>query len=254
MLVAQLGPAAMQFFQGRKQKREGDAMAKNIVDPKFDIPDSAEAALANAERNASSRYMPGQTNLQTQLNQGTANTTSDVLRTARSPQDVLAALTSIHATNQKGQNEIGFQAAQNFNQRQADLRGQQGIMSGWENKRWENDVLNKFLRDSSAASALKNAGIRNKYEGAKAGFNALGSVAGSVGGLRLGTGGAEGAMPSMADIEQPAPSEIQQPSFATPDFNTNMGGVNTGNMTPQMIQSLMQFLQSGGNTQYNPSF
>jgi hypothetical protein len=86
-LVAQLGPAAMQFFQGRKQKREGDAMAKNIVDPKFDIPDSAEAALANAERNASSRYMPGQTNLQTQLNQGTANTTSDVLRTARSPQD-----------------------------------------------------------------------------------------------------------------------------------------------------------------------
>jgi len=176
LLVAQLGPAAIQFFQGVKQKKAGDALAKGIKDPIMPIPASAQEALANAERNASSRYMPGQTNLQTQLNQGTANTTSDVLRTARSPQDALAALTSIHATNQKGQNEIGFQAAQNFNARQADLRGQQGIMSGWESKKWENDVLNRFNRDSAAASALRNAGIRNKYEGAKAGFNAVGST------------------------------------------------------------------------------
>lgn len=252
MLAAQLGPAAMQFFQGVKQKKEGEALAKTVKDPVFDIPDSAEAALANAERNASSRYMPGQTNLQTSLNQNTANVTSDILRTARSPQDALAALTAVNATNQKGQNEIGFQAAQNFNQRQADLRGQQGIMSQWENKKWENDVLNRFLRDSAAASALKNAGIQNKYQGAKAAFGAVGSAAGPGGGMdlsRLFGGGAPEAMgsnPSGAALSIPqqgglapttAPNLFSSPQFAGQPTPQSLG------MSPEQFSALQTFFK-----------
>ena len=249
LLVAQLGPAAIQFFQGVKQKKAGDALAKGIKDPIMPIPASAQEALANAERNASSRYMPGQTNLQTQLNQGTANTTSDVLRTARSPQDALAALTSIHATNQKGQNEIGFQAAQNFNARQADLRGQQGIMSGWESKKWENDVLNRFNRDSAAASAMRNAGIINKYQGAKAGFNALGTMAGGMGEPKERPDSSTlSPMESTNTSSLSVPTNVPQPQLMGNQISPVM--LQQLGLTPEQYAALSSYTTNMNQTQF----
>jgi hypothetical protein len=170
MLVAQLGPAAMQFFQGRKQMRQGKDLASRTTDPIYNIPASQVAALAGAQANASSREISGQTALQDMLNQGTANATSDILRTARSPLDALSALNSVTAGNQQKQLELGFQAAQDYQNRQRELRSEQHAMAGFEDKKWTNDVLNKFLRDSAAASALQNAGMVNQYQGVKGAF------------------------------------------------------------------------------------
>ena len=131
--------------------------------------------------------MSGQTALQDQLNQGTANAMSDILRTGRSPQDVLSAMTTINARNQNNQLTLGFQAAQDYQNRQRELRGEQHMMAGFEDKKWTNDVLNKFLRDSAAAPALRNGGMNNLYQGMKGAANVGSAIAMNEMG---GTGGA----------------------------------------------------------------
>lgn len=185
MLVAQLGPAALQLIQGIKQKNQGDAMAQGITDPMYKIPEAQKESLALARSNASSRYMAGQTNLENRLDQSTANTTSDVLRGSRSSQDVLSALVGLQGQTMAGEQEIGFRASQDFNDRQGILRNELATMAGFQDKEWTNNVLNKFLRDSAAASAMRRGGIENTYQGAKRGFNAFGIAA--QGGLFGGT-------------------------------------------------------------------
>lgn len=262
MLVAQLGPAAMQFFQGRKQLREGRELAANTSDPIYNIPASQIAALAGAEKNASSRYISGQTALQDMLNQGTANAASDIIKTGRSSLDVLSALTTVNAGNQQKQLELGFQASQDYENRQRELRGEQRAMATFEDKKWTNDVLNKFLRDSSAASALQNAGMVNQYQGAKAGFNALGSF-GSMGGFD-GIGAPKSAPAgdvfsnlNMSQIEQPAPSTLQAPTMTNPtppqfspaQVNQAWQGIN-----PEQYNSMLEFFKAGGYSNFTPSF
>jgi hypothetical protein len=242
MLAAQLGPAAMQLIQGINQKQQGDAMAANIKDPIYNIPEAQKESLALARTNASSRYMPGQTNLQNRLDQGTANITSDVLRTSRSSQDALAALMGVNAQNLAGEQEIGFRSAQDFNERQSILRNELAQMAAFQDKKWTNDVLNRFLRDSAAASAMRNAGITNTYQGAKAGFNALGMAA---------QGGLFGGTKSTAATGGWLASEIPQTSLGS---MTPASGSGMGIFTPEQENALLEFIKSGGTNIYNNPF
>lgn len=245
-LIAQFGPAVMQFIQGHKQSKMASEMAKDIHDPIYQIPQAAQEGLANARVNAESRYMPGQTNLQNQLDQGTANSTSDVLRTSRSPQDALGALVSINANNQAGQQQIGFQSANNYNQRQGDLRGALQMMSGYQDKKWTNDVLNKFLRDSAATSALRNAGMNNQYQGVKGAANAIGS---------MGMGGFGGGPKSTSFSTGYEPQQQIMPQMQTADTASGGGFQSYVDMFQNAGQQsvppgLLNFLSSGGNTSY----
>jgi hypothetical protein len=176
----QLTPEIFRLIQGIKQTREGKRIAAGLQDPVYDIPDSAEESLAAARAMTASRYISGQTNLQNQLDQNTANVTSDIMRSAQSSGDILGALTAVNANNQAGQNQIAFQAAQDYRSRMSDFRGALDMMAGFEDKKWTNDILNKFLRDSAAASALTNAGMHNTYGSIKGMANAGSSLVNSL--------------------------------------------------------------------------
>lgn len=179
MLAAQLGPQVWQFVQGVKQMKEGKALAANLQDPVMPIPQSASELVGMARQNAASRMMSGQGNLEARIDRQVANATSDAVRGATSSQDLLGAVQGINDRAMGQENEVAFQAANDYQRRQGELRGALQFMSGLEQQKWTNDVLNKFLRDSAAASALQNAGMRNKYEGFKGGMGALGSFAGN---------------------------------------------------------------------------
>lgn len=249
MLVTQLGPAALQLIQGIKQKNQGDAMAGGITDPMYKIPEAQKESLALARSNASSRYMAGQTNLENRLDQSTANTTSDVLRGSRSSQDVLSALVGLQGQNMAGEQEIGFRASQDFNDRQGILRNELAQMAGFQDKEWTNNVLNKFLRDSAAASAMRNAGMNDTYQGAKQGFNAFGIAA--LGGLFDGIGGTKSTPATGGGLGV----EVPQTAFSSGSPTLSGSGMNTysgGTLTQQQIQSLVEAINTGGSTTYNP--
>lgn len=245
MLGAQLVAPTMQFIQGRKQGKQADELAKNLTDPVYNIPSSAEAALANAEAMARSRYMPGQTALQNRIEQGTANAMSDVMRFSRSPQDALSAITAIGARNNDLELDLASRAAMDYQNRQAQLRQQQGIMAGYEEKKWTNDVLNKFLRDSAAASALENASIRNKYEAVKGAANAAGTF---MGGLKTGNVDRESISTGVEPINSVGTQNLQVPQSNPMDTQGLMGNTtspvaaNAAGLSPEQLQQLMQAL------------
>ncbi len=166
-LVASAVPAAVQGITGLIQNRKANRLASGLQDPVYDIPQSAVRALANAQNQSYSRQMSGQANLQNDLEQRQAASTSDVLRTATSGAEALAALTSLNQNGLMAQNQIGFRAAQDYEARQNALRNQLGVMAGYEDKAFEINEMQPFLRDAAAASALKNAGINNMYQGIK---------------------------------------------------------------------------------------
>lgn len=179
MLVAQLGPQVYQFVQGVKQMKEGKALAAKLQDPVMPIPQSASELVGMARQNAASRMMSGQGNLEARIDRQVANASSDAVRGATSSQDLLGAVQGINDRAMNQENDVAFQAANDYQRRQSELRGSLQFMSGLEQQKWTNDVLNKFLRDSAAASALQNAGMRNKYEGFKGGMGTLGGFAGN---------------------------------------------------------------------------
>lgn len=247
MLAAQLAAPTMQMIRGVKQGRQADELTENLTDPVYNIPSSAEAALANAKAMASSRYMPGQTALQNRIEQGTANAMSDVMRFSRSPQDALSAITAIGARNNDLELDLASTAAMDYQNRQRELRQQQGVMAGYQDKKWTNDVLNKFLRDSAAASALENASIRNKYEAVKGGVNAVGTF---MGNLKTNGGGTTTDMGTISTGLEPINSvgtqAMQVPQSNPMDTQGLMGNTtspvaaNQLGLSPEQLQQLMQ--------------
>jgi hypothetical protein len=249
MLALQLGAPTIQMIQGIKQGRESKRLSENLTDPVYNIPSSAEAALANAEAMARSRYMPGQTALQNRIEQSTANAMGDVMRFSRSPQDAMSAITAIGARNNDMELDLASRSAMDYQNRQRELRQQQGVMADYQDKKWTNDVLNKFLRDSAAASALKNASMRNKYEAAKGAFNAggtfIGNNADEFNGLFQGT---RSSSAGVTPIDSVGTDGLQVPQGNPRDNQVLMGNTTSpvlaqsAGVTPDQLQQMMQVL------------
>lgn len=179
MALAQLAPAVAQGIQGMVQDRKANKLSEGLEDPNMPIPPAAKEALDIARANASSRYMSGQLANQAKLDTQLANIMGSITQNSRSPQDAIAALTMLGAQGQQQQLALGADVARDYERRQADLRGELHNMQGWENKQWETNVMEPFLRDAAAASAMRNAGINNMYQGLK-------GVAGAAGTYGMG--------------------------------------------------------------------
>lgn len=246
MMLAEMGPAVWQFVQGVKQSKEGKALAANLQDPVMPIPQSASELVGMARQNAASRMMSGQGNLEARIDRQVANATSDAVRGATSSQDLLGAIQGINDRAMGQENEVAFQAENVYKSRQGELRSALQFMSGLEQQKWTNDVLNKFLRDSAAASALQNAGMRNKYEGFKGFSTAIGNFAGNnaEGINRMFDGGTPKQINSTGTSNLNIPSRAPAPqlNFSAP----NLGGMP---VDPRRTE-WMDFL----NTMSNPSF
>jgi hypothetical protein len=157
----------------------------------------------------------------------------------------MSAITAIGAKNNDMELDLASRAAMSYQNRQGDLRQQQGIMAGYEEKKWTNDVLNKFLRDSAAASALENASIRNKYEAVKGAANAAGTF---MGGLKTGNVNRESISTGVEPINSVGTQNLQVPQSNPMDTQGLMGNTtspvaaNQLGLSPEQLQQLMQAL------------
>jgi len=205
--LAQAGLGVWQGIQGKK-------MSENLVDPVYDIPDSAKESLGLARVNAGSRMMSGQTQAQQMLDQNYANTSEDIMEAAGTSNDALGALVKANANMQGSQNELSMKAANDYERRQQDLTRALAMMAGYEDKAFKINVLDKFERDSSAASAMKNAAINNVFGGIKTASNAAGDI------VSMGAGGGDtksmpsnlGATPTAAPTAAPVSSGMTAPT------------------------------------------
>ena len=234
--LIQAVPAVAQGIVGVVQGIKGNKMGRDLKDPFYEPPQAATQALGNARNASYSRNMAGQGNLQNEIEQRNASSVSDVLAGATSGVDALAALTAINKNTLNSQNQLGFQSARDYEGRQRELRGQLNNYAGYQDKQFEINTMQPFLRDAAAASALKNAGLTNAYQGLKGAANAGSAIAISEG-AKNGLGGGitpdqwnqPNGNPSLNNGFVPKIAGAAQPSAT--DFATIMqvlSGINGG--------------------------
>lgn len=245
MALAQAVPAVAQGVQGMVQNRKSNKLSEGLEDPNMPIPPAAKEALDIARANASSRYMSGQLANQAKLDTQLSNIMGSITQNSRSPQDAIAALTMLGAQGQQQQLGLGADVARDYERRQADLRGELHNMQGWENKQWETNVMEPFLRDAAAASAMKNAGINNMYQGLKGAAGAAGTygMGKYIDGLKT------------KDVTTPiTPTPTAKPATQTTGVSSPSYSTPTGT---QIDPKILEFFQNGagiGNTSmFTPS-
>lgn len=240
MALAQAVPAVAQGVQGMVQNRKSNKLSEGLEDPNMPIPPAAKEALDIARANASSRYMSGQLANQAKLDSQLANIMGSITQNSRSPQDAIAALTMLGAQGQQQQLGLGADAARDYERRQADLRGELHNMQGWENKQWETNVMEPFLRDAAAASAMKNAGINNMYQGLKGAAGAAGTY---------GMGKYIDGLKTKDVTTTPAANTTPTESVKTPSYS----GPNGTQIDPKIIEFLQNGAGIGNTSMFTPS-
>lgn len=188
MALIQSVPAAAQGITALLQNRKANQLGKNLKDPNYEVPEEYQQLLGSARTDASMKHMAGYDSLQENLNQQTANTTSDVLQSASSSTDALAGLTAMDRNNRSQQTQIGVADAQDKMRRQQELRSALQLMGGQREKQFDINTMQRFLRDSAAASALKNAAINNGFQAVKGASNTWAQYVGNKNGIGGGDG------------------------------------------------------------------
>ena len=156
-----LAPTAIKLGTGIAQMIKGNKMGKDNPRPEFEIPTAAIEALNSARVGASTFGMAGQDLMESKLDQNLANTTSDILGSATSSTDALAALVKAGGNRMASQTDLDIAGAQDYEQRKRELRGELKGMAEWQNLEFQTNEMQPFLDKAAAASALKGAGMQN---------------------------------------------------------------------------------------------
>ena len=223
--LIQLGPAAYQMIQGIKQTREGKEMQKNLgARVNYEIPEAAKQALGVMQSLASSREMPGQSNLENKLDLSQAGALGNIAQSgAISSQDMMAALTNLGGQRMMQEQDIAQSAAQDYQQRQQALSGAYGNFAGYQEAK-QADRQQDWYERSQAAAAMRGAGMENT----------LGAIQGIAGAAGSAIGA--GALDGLFNKERPSLSEGVEKieSIGATQIPTG-GSTPTGLMTNKTI-------------------
>lgn len=223
--LIQLGPAAYQMVQGIKQTREGKEMQKNLgARVNYEIPEAAKQALGVMQSLASSREMPGQSNLENKLDLSQAGALGNIAQSgAMSSQDMMAALTNLGGQRMMQEQDIAQSAAQDYQQRQKDLSGAYGDFAVYQESK-QADRQQDWYERSQAAAAMRGAGMENTL-GALQGLSSA-----AMSGLAMGMDAKKGVSDAATSVSSTFTPASDLPTKV--DF-TPMSGKN-------LINSMMQ--------------
>jgi hypothetical protein len=160
-------PAVIQGVTGLVQSQRSKNILKNLQRPTYAIPEAQTQALNRSKNLASSMNMAGQANVQQRLDQTSANALYDINQNSSSGVEALAALSGVYSNQMGQENQLGLNAAQDYERRQAMVGNELNKYAGFQDKAWDYNVNQPFQEKAAAAQALGEAGMRNKYEGMK---------------------------------------------------------------------------------------
>lgn len=149
------------WMAGIKQSRTADKLQSELQRPDFEIPESQKQALQSAKNQASMTRLPGQSAIEGRLDQTTANQLDMIERMGVGGATSLNAASQAFSNQQSKENELGVQAAENYNRNQQMLRSQLDRMSDWEFKKWTWDKQLPYQNKAEAIAALREGSMRN---------------------------------------------------------------------------------------------
>lgn len=171
--IANLAVGLYKFVAGRKQQKQYEDMIKGLVNPIYQIPTEATKSLNLAESLAEPKTFAGQVQAEQKIDQAAAKAGGMAIRSATSPEELLASITDINASEMDAKNDIMAKAADNYLDRQGVLMGARDRYATYQDKKQERDVYDTFYRKSAAAAALREGAMRNQFAGFEQGVYAL---------------------------------------------------------------------------------
>lgn len=196
--------AASKWFSGNSQEKEAKRILAQNKRPDYVIPNALKSNFAQAEYNAASKRMPGQSVMEGNVASGVGRAVGGAIDSQRDPASIAAVLAATQANANKSNQQIGLMGANYQDNQMQKLFGVRNQYAGQELAEWDWNKKQKYLSAMAAASALQNAGGLNKA-GA---FNDVANLSTAVMFQQMGK--SDGAMP-------------QSPSSAsgTPAANSN---------------------------------
>lgn len=157
-------PAAFQFAVGAGQTIKGLTM-KEGERPEYEIPETAEAALANAKYIASQTKLPGEDLIQDRMKENMANAIFTTTQAAQDPSQILAGAQKITEAFNNQQVDMGIKGAEFYYQNQGQLRGELNRMAEREDTKWTLNEYNPYMENKERKQALTGGGLENLQGG-----------------------------------------------------------------------------------------
>lgn len=201
-----------------KLKEAQDFYSKN----KFELPESAVAALDVAERQAQGIRLPGEDIRRAQIAEATAGGVGAAQQAATSSSDVLGLLSSLYGQQQNAEQNLAIAGAERYDRNQQMLGSELNRMAELEKEKWQQNVQYPYIQMLGQAEAYQSRGAA----GIGGGLNTLGETA--------------GAYMNLASEEQMFQDYLKKMGLGTESPNTNfipktkMISVGAGRFNPNI--------------------
>lgn len=149
VLQAGLG-IAKSIKAGKIRKKAQSFFEQN----QYEIPESAQAALGVAQRQASGVFLPGESQIRARLGETTATGINQMRNVGTSSADILGSMAGLFANQQRQEGQLGIQAANRYDTNQRYLGQALGQMAQYEDKKWTNNVLYPYQQMMGQAGQL----------------------------------------------------------------------------------------------------
>ena len=168
--LASIGFGIADRIKGKKEYKKAQSFFEKN---KYEIPESAKAALGNAERAASGLRMPGEDILRSRFGEATSGAIGASKQVASSGSDVLSILGDVYGQQQEQEQNVMLAGANRYDRNQAALRGELGRMAGFEQEKWQYNSLMPYQQMLDRAGTFSSRGTA----GISAGLTGLGMTA-----------------------------------------------------------------------------
>ncbi len=154
-------PAVINTGFGIYQTMRGSNMLKGLNSPTMSVPQGAIGAENVAKNLAMQTELPGQGLMENKIDNSVSNSILDAKKVSDNPNDALDSVFKSYGMGMEKNNDLGIASANFQANNQMNLQNQENTMAQWQQKVWENNELNPYLRKANTASALLGSGIQN---------------------------------------------------------------------------------------------
>lgn len=139
----------------------------NPVRPEYEIPEAENRAIGLSKNLASETRLPGQSAIEGRLDESTANELATIERMGYGGASDINAASRAYGNQQDKETQLGVSAANMRLQNQRNYQQALDRYAMFQDKKWQLNKMDPYLRDAQAKAALYQAGMTNLTGGAK---------------------------------------------------------------------------------------
>lgn len=155
---------AFKFFEGQSQKKQANQIAKNNPFVPEVLPAEVQLQTKLAQENYTNG-MPGMNTARQQISQNAGNAGAIAAKGATSGADLIDSANKIQLNSDDASRQLALQAASYKSNALGGYEAALGNQAGWQDKLYQNNQLQPYLRAANTSAALTGAGNLNEFGG-----------------------------------------------------------------------------------------